>query len=108
MPEYTTVARVGEIPEGESRVFTVGDRSVAVFLAGGEYYAMDDLCPHMGDSLGLGEVRGETIVCSRHLWVFNLKDGSCVDAPTLQAETFQTRVTDGEIQVLVPPSQPEA
>jgi len=101
---FTTVVRVGEIPEGEGRTCTVGDRSVAVFLAGGKYYALDDRCPHMGDSLGLGEVHGETIVCPQHLWVFNLADGSCVDSSTLHAETFEVRIHDGEIQVRIPES----
>ena len=46
--EFVTVAKVGAIPEGEGRSFQVGDRLVAVFLQGGQYFAIDDLCPHMG------------------------------------------------------------
>ena len=50
--EFITVARVGAIPEGEGASFQVGDRLVAVFNHDGRYLAIDDLCPHMGASLG--------------------------------------------------------
>ena len=47
MSEYTTVARIGEIPEGTGAAFAVGNKMVAVFNDGGAYYAIDDCCPHM-------------------------------------------------------------
>ena len=56
MPEFKTVARVGDIPEGEGRAYEVGGRMVAVFLVNGEYSAILDACPHMGASLASGYV----------------------------------------------------
>ena len=105
MSEFTTVARLGDIPEGQGRTFTVGDRRVAVFHAGGKYYALDDRCPHMGASLGLGEVRDGTVVCDRHLWAYRLSDGVCLEAPKLRAETFEVRIDGDQIQVRVPTEQ---
>ncbi len=102
MNQFTTVAKVGEIPEGQGRTFTVGDRRVALFFIAGKYYAMADACPHMGASLGIGDVRNGTVVCDRHLWAFRLEDGICTDAPNLKAETFEVRVEGDEIQVCVP------
>ena len=52
MSEFVTVARVGAIAEGQGGTFQVGERLVAVFNRGGEYFAIDDLCPHMGASGG--------------------------------------------------------
>ena len=37
MADYTTVAKVGEIPEGRGAAFQVGDQMVAVFNDGGKY-----------------------------------------------------------------------
>ena len=54
MPDFVTVARVGSIPDGEGITVTVGDRLIAVFNQNGCYAAIDDLCPHMGASLGAG------------------------------------------------------
>lgn len=97
--DYVTVAKVGDVPEGRGKSFTVGDREVAVFHVRGDYYAMDDYCPHMGASLGTSDVHGDMVVCDRHLWAFKLADGSCVDVPALKAETFDVRVQGDEIQV---------
>jgi len=102
VPEFVTVARAGQIPNGQGRTFTVGDREVAVFCVDGKYFALDDYCPHMGASLGSGDLHGETVVCNRHMWAFRLADGSCLDVPALAAETFEVRVEGGAIQVRLP------
>ncbi len=99
MAEFVTVARVGEIPEGRGKTFTVGDREIAIFFVGGQYFALDDFCPHMGESLGRGEVRDGAVICDRHRWAFCLRDGTCLDAPRLKAETFEVRVEGAAIQV---------
>jgi nitrite reductase (NADH) small subunit/3-phenylpropionate/trans-cinnamate dioxygenase ferredoxin subunit len=97
--QFVTVARVGEIPEGRGKTLTVGDRQIAVFCVDGEYYALDDYCPHMGASLGTSDVYGGMVVCQEHMWAFRLADGSCADVPTLRAETFEVRVAGDAIQV---------
>ena len=66
MPEYQTVARVGEIPEGEGRAFAVNGRMIAVFHLAGEYTAINDTCPHMGASLATGYVEDEAVTCPWH------------------------------------------
>ena len=52
MDSYHTVATVGDIADGNGAAFAVNGKMVAVFLAHGEYHAIDDFCPHMGASLG--------------------------------------------------------
>jgi nitrite reductase (NADH) small subunit len=108
MADYKSVADVGEIPEGEGRSFSVNGRMVAVFLTGGEYFAISDTCPHMGASLGSGAVEGQAVSCPWHAWRFSMKDGSWLDAPNskLRADCFAVRVVDDEIQVLVPDPPP--
>ena len=102
MSQFTTVARVGEIPEGGGRSFGVDGRTVAVFLVAGEYFALEDSCPHMGAPLSLGDIEDETVICDRHLWAFRLRDGTCTESEKLKAESFAVRVEGDEIQVCVP------
>ena len=102
MSDYVTVAKVGSIPEGQGATFTVGERLVAVFNQGGEYSAIDDLCPHMGASLGAGQLDEEgQVTCPWHAWRFDVCDGTWCDNPTLKIDTFPVRVEGDEIQVLV-------
>ena len=96
---FDTVARVGEMAEGEGRTVTVGERLVALFLVDGEYRAIDDLCPHQGASLGAGCVIDGEVSCPWHGWRFRLSDGIWADNPRLGVDVFETRVVGDEVQV---------
>ncbi|MGE3315811.1 MAG: Rieske (2Fe-2S) protein, partial [Planctomycetaceae bacterium] len=81
MTDYQTVAKVGEIPEGQGRAFAVDGTMVAVFLVNGEYSAINDICPHMGASLAAGYIDGNCVMCPWHAWRFSIKDGTWLDNP---------------------------
>jgi nitrite reductase (NADH) small subunit/3-phenylpropionate/trans-cinnamate dioxygenase ferredoxin subunit len=102
MSEFVTVARAGEIPPGRGKTCRAGAREIALFFVDGQYYALDDYCPHMGASLGQGEVRDHQVFCDRHRFAFDLGDGSSPDVPTLRAQTFEVRVEGHQIQVRLP------
>ena len=100
MSEFITVAKVGAIPEGEGGTFAIGDKLVAVFNRGGTFHAIDDLCPHMGASLGAGQVDEEgAVVCPWHAWRFDICDGTWRDNPRLKIPAYTVRVVGDEIQV---------
>jgi len=98
---FVTLAKVGSIPPGQGATFTVGDRMVAVFHVDGQYYAIDDLCPHMGASLGAGHVENGTVTCPWHAWRFRVTDGTWCDNPRIKTDTFEVRVVGDEIQVRI-------
>ena len=102
MSEFVPAAKVGDIPEGQAEVFNVDGWPVAVFHVAGEYFALDDRCPHMGAPLSLGDVRNGTVICDRHLWAFRLADGVCPETPHLKARTFDVRVRADQIEVRLP------
>lgn len=107
MSDFVTVAKVGSIPAGEGATFPLGERLVAVFNVGGEYHAIDDLCPHMGASLGAGQVDEEgKVACPWHAWRFDVCDGTWCDNPRLKIDAFQVRVVGDEIQVAAPAPKP--
>lgn len=108
MTDFTTVARTEAITEGTGQAFAVNGRMVAVFYHGGEYFAIDDFCPHMGASLAGGPIDDGVVACPWHFWRFRLRDGAWMDNPNICVDSFDVRVLDGEIQVRVPPkdSQP--
>lgn len=101
MADFVTVAKVGAIEEGRGITCTVGQRLVAVFLSGGQYHAIDDLCPHMGASLGAGEVYDGIVTCPWHAWRFRVSDGTWTDNPKCKVDAFEVRVVGDEIQVRV-------
>lgn len=99
MSEFTTVARVGTIAEGQGATFQVGDRLVAVFNDGGSYFAIDDVCPHMGASLGAGDLQEGVVTCPWHAWRFKVCDGTWCDNPRIRIDSYEVHVEGDEIQV---------
>ena len=98
---YTAVARTGEIPAGEGRTYEVAGRLVAVFVDGVAYHALDDLCPHMGASLGSGPFVDGVVTCPWHAWRFRACDGAWCDNERLKVQVFPVRVVGDTIEVAV-------
>jgi nitrite reductase (NADH) small subunit/3-phenylpropionate/trans-cinnamate dioxygenase ferredoxin subunit len=105
MTEFTTVAKVGAIPEGEGRSFSVAGRMVGIFLLHGEYFAINDLCLHMGASLAGGYIENHSVTCPWHAWRFSVKDGTWLDNPRVKTDAYPVRLEDDKIQVQVPPRE---
>ena len=107
MADFTTVAKVGDIPVGRGMAYPVNDRVIAVFNDGGQYFAIDDCCPHMGASLADGELQQSVVACPWHAWRFDVRDGTWCDNRRIKIDRFELRVVDDMIQVRVPdPPQP--
>jgi len=104
--DFVTVAKVGAIPEGEGQSFQVGERLVAVFLKDGQYFAIDDLCPHMGASLGAGYLENGVVTCPWHAWRFRVTDGTWADNPRIKIPCYPVRVVGDEVQVQPPDPKP--
>jgi nitrite reductase (NADH) small subunit len=98
---YHTVARVGEIVEGRGIPVEIEGRVIAVFLEGGNYYAIDDTCPHQGAPLCDGIVYERSVTCTWHGWRFSLEDGRWLDSPRgrTRVATYPVRVVGDEIQI---------
>jgi nitrite reductase (NADH) small subunit/3-phenylpropionate/trans-cinnamate dioxygenase ferredoxin subunit len=99
MAEFHTVFRVSELPEGESRTVEVAGKLVAVFHQQGQFYAIDDVCPHMGASLSGGYVEKGIVTCPWHAWRFRLNDGAWADNPRIKIGCYPVRIEGDEVQV---------
>jgi len=99
--EFYPVCRVSDLAEGEARMVQAADKLIAVFCHEGQYFAIDDTCPHMGDSLSRGYVEKGIVTCPWHAWRFRLSDGAWADNPRIKIGSYPVRIMDGEIQVEV-------
>ena len=110
MSDFQTVAKDGDIHEGQGRSFAVNGTMVGVFLENGRYFAINDFCPHMGASLADGHVEDGAVMCPWHAWRFRLDDGAWMDNSKsgICTATYEIRVENGEIQVQVPPADEPA
>jgi nitrite reductase (NADH) small subunit len=101
MIEFRTVCRVDDFVEDEGRTVEVDGKLIAVFHYRGQYFAIDDVCPHMGASLGSGYVENGIVTCPWHAWRFRLSDGAWADSPRIKIGCYPVRVQDGVVQIQV-------
>lgn len=96
---FHTVAQVGDVPEGQGLSVEVDGLMIALFHDGGQYYAMDDNCPHQGMPLSDGIVSDRTVECSWHGWRFSLESGKWLDSPRTCVKTYPVRVEGSDIKI---------
>src|SRR5262249_36570492 len=101
MADYRTVCRASDLTEGEGKTVDIDGKLIAVFCDQGKYYAIDDVCPHMGASLGDGYVENGIVTCPLHAWRFRLADGAWADSPRIKIGCFPVRIENGEVQLQV-------
>lgn len=101
MDEFVTVAHIGDIPANTGQAYQVGDRMVALFQSNGNYFAIDDTCPHMGASLASGHLEDGNVTCPWHAWRFSVCDGTWCDNPTVHIDSFEVRIVGTDIQVRI-------
>ena len=97
---FQKIGKVGDVPPGTSKVFEVGDNSIAVCNVEGDIFAVDDVCTHDGGSLDQGELDGFEIECPRHGARFDVRTGEVKALPAVvSVETFTVRVEGDDIEV---------
>jgi nitrite reductase (NADH) small subunit len=99
MGRYVRAARTADIPEGTGRAVALPGVDVAIFRLEGEFYAIENTCPHRGASLGGGEVSKGRVICPMHGWQFDIKTGRMPMPTGGGVRPFPVRVEDGEIYV---------
>ncbi len=99
MSEFESVGKTSDFEDNVGRAVPVDGRMVAVFRKGEDWYAIDDLCPHMGASLAEGHVEDHTVTCPWHAWRFCIKDGSWEDNPRVKVDHFEVKIEGDEVMV---------
>ena len=72
---YTAVANCGDIPEGGGRPYKINGKSIAIFRVKDRFYAINNICPHQGASLGKGKLKGYIVSCPLHDQQFDVRSG---------------------------------
>jgi len=57
----------------------MGGRYLAIGRTADGYFAMDDLCPHAGGSLGEGMLDDECVLCPIHGYAYHVRTGEGLD-----------------------------
>ena len=74
------VCAQSEVGPETAKAYEVGDKRLAVYNLGGEFYVTDDECTHASASLADGILEDGIIECTLHFGAFDIKTGA-VKAP---------------------------
>lgn len=115
MAKKHIVCAAADLPPGERKLVKIGSRSIGVFNIAGDFFALLNVCPHMGAELCEGPLcgtnkavddykyefvrDGEILRCARHGWEFDIRTGENYDNPAVRAKTYPAAVEDGQVVV---------
>ena len=105
------VGAADEVPPGERKIVSIGGRSIGVFNVAGEYFALNNRCPHQGGALCEGKLWGslratapgefeysptrDIVTCPWHGWEFDVRTGqSWCDPTRLRVRPYKVTVED--------------
>ena len=107
MAAWHRVADIDDIPVGSGRELVVGGRVVALYHVGGdhvggEFHALDGVCPHAGGPLGEGTLNGCVVTCPWHGWQFDVTSGQHCLNDNLRHTSFAVKVDGDGVFVEIP------
>ena len=99
MPDYRTVARASAVPSGMGTVVTVKGQEIAIFNLNGQFYALDNRCPHQDYPLGMSPIFDNLVICIGPAWRFDIKTGECYSVPGGGVQTYEVLVEGDEVKI---------
>jgi 3-phenylpropionate/trans-cinnamate dioxygenase ferredoxin component len=101
--EWTKVATVNDVKEGQVIQVTVDGEEVALAKVNGELLATSDVCSHEYVHLSGGWMEGEEIECPEHGSRFHMRTGEVANLPATQPiPVYDVRVENDEVFVKGP------
>ena len=100
VPDFVRVASTGEIPEGKMKKVIVGGQQVLLVNVTGKYYAIGNVCTHLGGPLDKGVLEGHEIECPLHRSHFDVTNGQVKRGPAIKPEpVYDVKVESDSISV---------
>ena len=96
---FVKVCKVSDIPAGEGRTVPCGEEEVAVFNVNGQFYAVQNTCPHRGGPLGEGSLEGTIVTCPWHGWQFDVASGSSPVNPSARVQKYPVKIEGENISI---------
>jgi nitrite reductase (NADH) small subunit len=105
MPSWERTVRRADLSQRAATRAECRGHAVCLSVVDGAPVAIEDVCAHRGTALSDGLVRHGILTCPGHFWRYDLRTGQCVHRPDRVA-SYECRVVDGWVDVLVPDPTP--
>jgi 3-phenylpropionate/trans-cinnamate dioxygenase ferredoxin component len=99
---FVKVARKSKLPEYDGTYVEAEGNRIALFNLGGEIYALENDCTHVGGPLSQGRVEGGEVECPWHGSRFDIRTGEVKMFPARKGvATYRVRITGDDVEVEV-------
>ena len=96
--EFTNVANVKDIPPSQMKAVEVNGEKVCLANVEGKYYAIGNVCTHLGGPLAEGKLEGYEVQCPWHGSRFDIRTGIVAKPPAARSEpTYEIRLENDNI-----------
>ena len=85
---------------GQRAFLKVGEGFLALFNVDGQFYAIDDSCPHQGASLFGGKLEGKAIKCCAHGLKFDLESGYMLNSTHLRVKSYPIEIIGNDVFII--------
>jgi len=118
MADFMKVCATSDVTPGTMKHFSVEGYDVLVANIDGNFFAIDNRCPHMGGDLSAGKLEGNIVTCPRHSSQFDVRDGKFIRwaqmgpvistiarmiKPPRPAYAYKVKIETGAVMVEKPP-----
>jgi glycine betaine catabolism B len=98
MEDYVKVAEGEDIQPSAMKGVEVNGEKICLANVEGKYYAIGNICTHLGGPLAQGKLEGYEVQCPWHGSRFDIRTGKVVRPPALRSEpTYEIKVEDDNI-----------
>ncbi|HVF54714.1 MAG TPA: Rieske 2Fe-2S domain-containing protein [Pyrinomonadaceae bacterium] len=100
--QLVTVGRVEDVPEGRGATVELkSGKELALYNVEGQFFCIENFCPHKGAPLADGNLRGHAVACDWHGWRFDVRTGACLNRPSEPVESYEVVIEDGWIKIRI-------
>jgi nitrite reductase/ring-hydroxylating ferredoxin subunit/multimeric flavodoxin WrbA len=106
--EFHYLCQVADITSGNSKNFSIKSKKepkfeIAVFNVQEKYYAISNICKHVGGPLSQGTVKEKIVTCPWHGWKYSIIDGKSPHEGGDSVNSYETKIIEEKLYVnLVP------
>lgn len=95
--EWRDVMASKDIKDGDVKRTTCQGRGLFVHRDKKSYQVYDSRCPHQGTDMPELAVNGTTLICPKHHWQFDVKNGDCIKKGKTPLTRIESKVVKGRL-----------
>jgi NAD(P)H-dependent nitrite reductase small subunit len=100
--DWHAAGAAGDVEDDQPLSASIGGKEIGIYRVNGEYYALEDVCPHAYAILSQGFVIDGEIECPLHAARFDIRTGKCTAEPGgRDLDTYPVKIENGQVFVKV-------